>query len=773
MKFKQKTANETKLKEAEQNGEMPDTSERQLSTAQAETETLGEEALFIKEEEIDQKTEEPASASPAEQPADDVKNSGYAEKQLPNIWLAASVPLFFSISLITSHTLYVLRHLGNPHLQPEIIDAFLIGLFFISYYFFRIFSLFKSATLCTTLFKARTLRIEDSTTIYCIDLRKKNKSDNRPSLYLALTSPLRHGKLGATLRGIRAIFYTALFLIISIIAIPVAHGTFGWITGIVLSAITLIYAYQINRQDKDVVHTYNFALTDPALRECLKFPPKVVKSKDITVDFDAFADLERWIKHRFSQKSRNKTIFMCSLIVLFFAFDGFRLLENTMQSIAAFLSNSSVISASAGGAASLTLRTINYFNILLCFLGLGGMSAALYAMLQPTHLRLSSKGVSFLYNRRPFSKVRFTPWSEIKELRIVSRQGTTMLGEKQLEFKGDKNALIKFKLNCVDSISSRENILKSIESWAPNVKRDAEVIQALQRPAEQSYTDLWLQALSAPPKRDRLKPLIPNSSLLDGRYSVIKTLGLGGQGTAYLVRDTTNSQLVVLKEFILPIYVDINVRKAALERFENEARILKGLDYPQIVKLVDFFVEDHRGYLALEYIEGRDLKTIVQSNGKFSENDMIGYAIQMCEILKYLHNQDPPVIHRDFTPDNLILQNNGRLKLIDFNVAQQTNSTVTGTIVGKQCYLPPEQFQGEPVIQSDIYTMGATLFFMATGKEPEPISQSHPQVFNPDISAAFDLFVSKSTSIDANLRQQCAHDCLEELQEIQKPQSGE
>jgi tRNA A-37 threonylcarbamoyl transferase component Bud32 len=428
--------------------------------------------------------------------------------------------------------------------------------------------------------------------------------------------------------------------------------------------------------------------------------------------------------------------------------------------------NAGGLPGAAGTGTSFTQYTINYFNLLLSFLGLGGISAAVYAMLQPTHLRLTNDGVSFLYKRRPFGKVRFTPWSKIKQLRILSRKGTTMLGDKQLEFRGDRNALIKFKLNCIDSISSREAILKGIESWAPNVKRDADVIQTLQRPPEQSYTDLWLQALVAPPKRDRLKPLITNSSLQDGHYSVVKTIGLGGQGTAYLARDTKTSQLVVLKEFILPIYVDINVRKAALERFENEARILKGLDCAQIVKLVDFFVEDHRGYLALEYIDGEDLKTKVERNGKLTEKEVLNYAIQMCEILNYLHKQVPPVIHRDFTPDNLILQLNGSLKLIDFNVAQQTNDTITGTIVGKQCYLPPEQFQGEPVIQSDIYSMGATLFFLATGSPPSPISQSHPKEFNSELSKNFDDFVARATTIDTGLRYTSATECLEELKRI-------
>jgi serine/threonine-protein kinase len=101
--------------------------------------------------------------------------------------------------------------------------------------------------------------------------------------------------------------------------------------------------------------------------------------------------------------------------------------------------------------------------------------------------------------------------------------------------------------------------------------------------------------------------------------------------------------------------------------------------------------------------------------------------------------------------------------LIDFNVAQQTSATVTGTIVGKQCYLPPEQFQGDPVIQSDIYAMGATIFFLCTGRDPEPISQSRPAKIEPDISSGFNMFVANCTTIDPDLRYKNADECLVDL----------
>jgi serine/threonine-protein kinase len=135
----------------------------------------------------------------------------------------------------------------------------------------------------------------------------------------------------------------------------------------------------------------------------------------------------------------------------------------------------------------------------------------------------------------------------------------------------------------------------------------------------------------------------------------------------------------------------------------------------------------------------------------------------MCTILEYLHNLTPPVVHRDFTPDNLILRKDGTLKLVDFNVAQQTESTATGTVVGKHAYLPPEQFRGLPTTQSDIYAMGATLYYILTAQDPEPISEAHPRTVRSEISEEFDTLIGRATAIDAKLRYQRAEEIAADL----------
>jgi serine/threonine protein kinase len=124
----------------------------------------------------------------------------------------------------------------------------------------------------------------------------------------------------------------------------------------------------------------------------------------------------------------------------------------------------------------------------------------------------------------------------------------------------------------------------------------------------------------------------------------------------------------------------------------------------------------------------------------------------MCDVLEYLHSLSPPVVHRDFTPENLILNRDGKLVLIDFNVAQQREWTTTGTVVGKHAYLPPEQFRGQPCEQSDLYAMGATIFYLCTGKDPEPISCSHPSKQNPVVDNVLDKIVSTLTAIELSDR---------------------
>jgi serine/threonine protein kinase len=210
--------------------------------------------------------------------------------------------------------------------------------------------------------------------------------------------------------------------------------------------------------------------------------------------------------------------------------------------------------------------------------------------------------------------------------------------------------------------------------------------------------------------------------------------------------------VVALKEFVLPVYPDARLRKQAAERFQVEAEMLSRLQHPQIVRFLDLFIEDHRAYLVLERAEGTTLKALVRSGGALPEKRVTALALQMCEILGYLHSRTPPVCHRDFTPDNLILGSDGLIRLVDFSVAQQIESRLTGSIVGKPAYMAPEQFRGKPTPASDIYSLGASLFYLLIGHDPEPISESHPRAENAAVTTAMDDIVARATRPDASQR---------------------
>lgn len=314
----------------------------------------------------------------------------------------------------------------------------------------------------------------------------------------------------------------------------------------------------------------------------------------------------------------------------------------------------------------------------------------------------------------------------------------------------------------------RSLLLARMEKLVPDCQINHELSQSMLPKSDHSYTEIWLQSLNQLPERKTLEPLEPGQIVGENRFEVLKSLGVGGQGIAYLCRtlDANKEETVVLKETIIPVFVDDAVRRKAFERFEQEASLLKSLSNDNIVKLLDCFVEDHRAYLVLEHIDGCTLRELVLRDGPLANEQVHDIALQMCDILKFLHSH--AVVHRDFTPDNLIFNAKGKLKLIDFNVAQQIQGGTTGTVVGKHAYLPPEQFRGKATTQSDLYAFGASMYFMLTGTDPEPISQSSPAARNAEVGDAFDRIVKRATALQVSNRYQSADDIESELLSIEE-----
>jgi serine/threonine-protein kinase len=202
-------------------------------------------------------------------------------------------------------------------------------------------------------------------------------------------------------------------------------------------------------------------------------------------------------------------------------------------------------------------------------------------------------------------------------------------------------------------------------------------------------------------------------------YQVLRVLGQGGMGTTYLAWDgagvnTAVPQLLVLKQ----TNRDMSGVAKAQELFEREANTLKCLHHSGIPKYYDFFVEGGKKFLAMELIQGQDLEKIVSYGGPVRVTQAIAWMVQTCEILDYLHSQDPPLIHRDIKPANLMVRNgNDRIVVLDFGAVKEIGSG-SGTRIGAEGYCAPEQERGQPLTQSDLYAVGPTLIFLLTGQNP-------------------------------------------------------
>ncbi len=208
-------------------------------------------------------------------------------------------------------------------------------------------------------------------------------------------------------------------------------------------------------------------------------------------------------------------------------------------------------------------------------------------------------------------------------------------------------------------------------------------------------------------------------------YHVLRTLGQGGMGTTTLAWNAESSLPQILGKTRIPALVVLKEMNAdmaqiakAQELFEREARTLKGLNHEGIPQFYDFFVEEGKKYLAMEMVHGQDLEKIVQYRGPVTPQQAINWMIQTCEVLGYLHVQDPPIIHRDIKPANLLLRNlDQRIVVLDFGAVKEIG-TPPGTRIGAEGYSAPEQDRGQPLTLSDLYAIGSTLIFLLTGESP-------------------------------------------------------
>ncbi|MCX7805034.1 MAG: serine/threonine protein kinase [Planctomycetota bacterium] len=205
-----------------------------------------------------------------------------------------------------------------------------------------------------------------------------------------------------------------------------------------------------------------------------------------------------------------------------------------------------------------------------------------------------------------------------------------------------------------------------------------------------------------------------------GPYRIIGKLGQGGMGTVYLAEHVEEGRRVALK--VLP--PDLARDEEFLERFRREARAVASLDHPNIVRCFGVGVSGGLHYIAMEFVEGKDVESIIEERGPMSEGETLAVARQMAAALSAACTRG--VVHRDIKPANILVDADGMAKLTDFGLAWRGGSdakvTQTGVAVGTPYYISPEQARGiqDVDVRSDIYSLGASMYHMMTGQPPFP-----------------------------------------------------
>ena len=235
-------------------------------------------------------------------------------------------------------------------------------------------------------------------------------------------------------------------------------------------------------------------------------------------------------------------------------------------------------------------------------------------------------------------------------------------------------------------------------------------------------------------------------SVIDGKYKVLSEIGHGGMSVVYLAINEKANKPWAIKE----------VRKNGVKDFEIvrqsllvETDLLKKLSHPNLPSIVDIIDYDDNFLIVMDYIEGNTLEHTLKEQGAQKQEDVVDWAIQLCDVLDYLHNCKPPIIYRDMKPSNIMLKSDGQVVLIDFGTAREFKkaNVADTTCLGTQGFAAPEQFggMGQTDARTDIYCLGATMYYIVTGHNPsEPPYEMYPiRKWNQNLSSGLESIILK------------------------------
>ncbi len=267
---------------------------------------------------------------------------------------------------------------------------------------------------------------------------------------------------------------------------------------------------------------------------------------------------------------------------------------------------------------------------------------------------------------------------------------------------------------------------------------------------------------------------LKTGEVLRNRYRINRIIGQGGMGSIYLADDLRlQGRLCALKEVEHDRSMPPDLIKQARDQFLREATVLARLDHPNLPKVSDFFSSGGRDYLVMDFVPGKDLRTLMvearQNQDFLPEREVLSWASQIADALTYLHSQNPPILHRDIKPSNIKLTPSGLVKLVDFGLVKiLASNEVTVTILqgrGTALYTPLEQYGGDTGhtdARSDIYAFGSTLYHLLSNHPPiearelflRPDALTPPREYNPNLSVRTEKAILWAMSLHPDERPQ-------------------
>lgn len=261
--------------------------------------------------------------------------------------------------------------------------------------------------------------------------------------------------------------------------------------------------------------------------------------------------------------------------------------------------------------------------------------------------------------------------------------------------------------------------------------------------------------------------MIEIGSVIDGKYKILNEIGHGGMSTVYLAINEKANKPWAVKEVRKTFRNNFEIRKQSLI---VETDLLKKLRHPNLPSIVDVIESDENFLIVMDYIEGNTLERLLSEQGAQPQEKVADWALQLCDVLDYLHTRPAPIIYRDMKPSNIMLKSDGSVVLIDFGTAREykEQNAADTSYLGTQGYAAPEQFggMGQTDARTDIYCLGATLYHLVTGHNPsQPPYEMYPITkWDPALSTGLERIIQKCTQKNPDDRYQTARELRYELE---------